>query len=371
MKTLFVSNNFSRYIDQLPVIGELMFSPANTKLYIDQINNDTDSLDINVNFNNLSATIYPIRSGEEILAYLLSLSDKNSLSSIGTDLIYKKIVLALSILLLKEKAYLAYKNREFDISLEKLLNNEILTVNEIEKISENYNFPVNGYYVCCIVSFTKIREINFSTNWIGYKALKCNLIISYWNKHSESSCKLFPQKNNIVIILHLEKKINKFLDIVKCFCCDIQMLLTKNGLDKDVLIGIGGVSHGLSNLHSSYYQAKKTIEIMSKIKHEAIGLFDDYLIYELINNSPYIHDILKEKLLPLINYDQEHNNELLLTLETYINNNLNCTQAAKDLFIHRNTMIYRIDKINEILNIDYNNHDEILIYQLAIKALSI
>ncbi|EPY14732.1 transcriptional regulator [Paenibacillus alvei A6-6i-x] len=63
-------------------------------------------------------------------------------------------------------------------------------------------------------------------------------------------------------------------------------------------------------------------------------------------------------------HDQLHGTSYIVTLE---HNHLNISETAKTLFIHRNTLIYRIEKINEILNTDLKNAEELLKIQLALK----
>lgn len=374
MKTISISNNFSKYSHLIPELGKLFFSPADTKRYIDQFTAKIGSSYIHLNSNNLVndtyTILYPIKSDEIFLGYLLCISDESISSETGLTLIYNKIILALSILLLKESVSFEYKNHKSDMFLESLLNNETLSDTEIEKTSMLYNLPLKSSYVCCIVSFTKVRKINYANDWIGIQTLKGEQIIACWHRYSASVCKLFFKNNNIIMLLQTNGNTNSTLDLVKNFCHDVHILLARNGLEKDVLIGIGNTSHSLRNLHSSYYQAKKTIETMLKINSQKIiCTFDECLIYQLIYGSEYIKRTLKEKLLPLVNYDINHNTQLLLTLESYLNNNQNVTLASKSLFIHRNTLYYRLERIIGILNIDFDNYDLVLIYQLAMKAL--
>ena len=66
--------------------------------------------------------------------------------------------------------------------------------------------------------------------------------------------------------------------------------------------------------------------------------------------------------------NEEHNTRLLYTLETYFNNCQNSVKTSKALFIHRNTLLYRLDRIAEILDLNYNDSEQMLTFQLALKA---
>jgi len=58
---------------------------------------------------------------------------------------------------------------------------------------------------------------------------------------------------------------------------------------------------------------------------------------------------------------------LFKTLQSYIKNNLNAVQTVKKLFIHRSTMIYRLERIKEIGRTDLKNTDELLHIQLSLR----
>ena len=63
------------------------------------------------------------------------------------------------------------------------------------------------------------------------------------------------------------------------------------------------------------------------------------------------------------------NRELLYTLDLYLNHNLVAKDAAKALFIHENTMHYRMKKIASITGRDFNNQNDLFLLQLAMEIL--
>lgn len=68
-------------------------------------------------------------------------------------------------------------------------------------------------------------------------------------------------------------------------------------------------------------------------------------------------------------YDEAHQNDLLRTLHTYLCNNLNAVKTAKDLFIHRSTMVYRLERITELTGIDFKDPRKILYLLLSVELL--
>ena len=69
----------------------------------------------------------------------------------------------------------------------------------------------------------------------------------------------------------------------------------------------------------------------------------------------------------LYRYDKDFGTELVLTLEAWIENNLNIAKTSRYLFAHRNTILYRMERISSILNSNLKDANELLKYQLALK----
>ena len=66
--------------------------------------------------------------------------------------------------------------------------------------------------------------------------------------------------------------------------------------------------------------------------------------------------------------DRRGDTEYLKTLDVYLENNCNVTKTAQDLHLHRNTMMYRIERIQEILQMDIKNPDIIFNLRLGVRA---
>lgn len=69
--------------------------------------------------------------------------------------------------------------------------------------------------------------------------------------------------------------------------------------------------------------------------------------------TEYISGLLQ----PILTYDRENNTQMFSTLKTYISENFNATRASQQLYVHRNTMIQRIAKLEELLGTDFENAD--------------
>lgn len=135
-------------------------------------------------------------------------------------------------------------------------------------------------------------------------------------------------------------------------------------------------SLGISNICDDFITIRKSImlayDVLNMVKKNRVrvGFFHDLVSYHLLDTAvdrTAMQTFFKETLGPLAAYDTMHNAELLNTLEVYFDCNGNITRAAQELYRHRNTIIYRLEKIKEILETDLSNPEENFNFQLAFK----
>lgn len=124
---------------------------------------------------------------------------------------------------------------------------------------------------------------------------------------------------------------------------------TKENPNVSARIGIGESAEGLDKLKKSYEQSRIARKAVSK---KGVMFYKELGIYQLlfyIDDTGRIEGFVKEFLAPLIEYDRKYNQNLVSTLREYLKNGQNLSKTAKDLYVHRNTMIKRIEKIEELL----------------------
>ena len=68
----------------------------------------------------------------------------------------------------------------------------------------------------------------------------------------------------------------------------------------------------------------------------------------------------------IINYDNQNKSNYLETLKYYLNNKCSISNTSRDLYIHRHTLRYRLERIEKLCNIDFMNFKSRLKYELAV-----
>lgn len=137
--------------------------------------------------------------------------------------------------------------------------------------------------------------------------------------------------------------------------------------------GISDRFRNFSELSSYIRQAELALELgRAKRPHLWYHVFSDYAFeYMLMQTEREFSpkQICHKGLLQLLDYDKKHKTDFANTLYHYLQNNCNTTHTAEKLFIHRSSLLRRLEKIKSIANSDYNDPDEKLYLLLSYKLL--
>ncbi|WP_035446117.1 PucR family transcriptional regulator [Bacillus sp. UNC41MFS5] len=129
-----------------------------------------------------------------------------------------------------------------------------------------------------------------------------------------------------------------------------------------IMIAAGSFSGNLNEIHKSYQTAKETQRIQQKMSNkDDYYFYEDLHLYRLISQmSKHINlqEFAAEYLQPVIQYDQKYNGKLLETLKVYLECNGSKQEAASKLFIVRQTLYHRLQKLESILGEDFMEHEK-------------
>ena len=96
----------------------------------------------------------------------------------------------------------------------------------------------------------------------------------------------------------------------------------------------------------------------------------DYILDQATKKLPG-YMLCHERLLFLQEHDDSSGSDYMRTLRCYLDNHCNVVQTARELFIHRSTLLYRLEKIKEILESDLSSPDEILYLMLSFRFIDL
>ena len=143
----------------------------------------------------------------------------------------------------------------------------------------------------------------------------------------------------------------------------------KNELRIKIVIGIGTVSEHLRELADSYKEAQTAIDVgkvfdteKSIINYENLGI--GRLIYQLPTTlcEIFLSEVFKKNSIDSL--DQE----TLFTINKFFENNLNVSETFRKLFVHRNTLVYRLEKIKKLTGLDLRQFDHAIVFKVALMV---
>lgn len=143
----------------------------------------------------------------------------------------------------------------------------------------------------------------------------------------------------------------------------------KKELNVKSVIGIGTVAFHLRELADAYKEAQTAIDVgkvfdteKSIINYENLGI--GRLIYQLPTTlcEMFLSEVFKKNSIDSL--DQE----TLFTINKFFENNLNVSETSRKLFVHRNTLVYRLEKIKKLTGLDLRQFDHAIVFKVALMV---
>ena len=135
------------------------------------------------------------------------------------------------------------------------------------------------------------------------------------------------------------------------------------------VIGIGTVAEHLRSLADSYKEAQTAIDVCKVFDTEkSIINYDNLGIGRLIYQLPttlcdiFLSEVFKKNSIDSL--DQE----TLFTINKFFENNLNVSETSRKLFVHRNTLVYRLEKIKKLTGLDLREFDHAIVFKVALMV---
>lgn len=142
-------------------------------------------------------------------------------------------------------------------------------------------------------------------------------------------------------------------------------------LKQPVSVGIGRPGWGIAGVRASYQEATQALSVSQRLfGGNRTTAFDELRVYRLLmplHGSGELRRFYHEILGTLVEYDAKHSGELVRTLEAFFACDGNLQRTADTLYLHRNTLAYRIERIEDISGLSLHDPDDRLCLQLALK----
>ncbi len=223
--------------------------------------------------------------------------------------------------------------------------------------------------------YLKARELHLNT-----EALRVVMLIRVHDKNDVSVYdvmqNLFPDRQKDFIINVSENEIALVKEVRQNITPEDLVSLSRSIVDTlgsefytHASVGIGTIVTGIKDLARSFKEAQVALEVGKVFDIEKnIISYDNLGIARLIYQLPttlcemFLKEVFKKGSIDSL--DQE----TLFTIQRFFENNLNVSETSRKLFVHRNTLVYRLEKIKKLTGLDLRNFDDAIVFKVALMV---
>lgn len=188
-----------------------------------------------------------------------------------------------------------------------------------------------------------------------------------------------PRSDNVILFIGPSKEESPSELPEKAWRLAAQVQRYVQGLlpDLTVSIGIGRYAADPGSIPAAYSEAEVALEIGHRIHGpSAVSTFEDIgsykLLFRVLQDDPAeLEAFYGETLEPVVAYDSRYSTELTHTLVTYLRNDASTVKTASELFAHRHTIRYRLDRVKELTGLDVDRSEDRERITLGIKAMQL
>jgi purine catabolism regulator len=137
-----------------------------------------------------------------------------------------------------------------------------------------------------------------------------------------------------------------------------------------LLSGLSGPAETLADWPTVHAQAVQAMRLGKRLNKETLIRYNSVGIFQLLaqlEDQPALRKFCDQVAGPLVNYDKQHRSSLVETLNAFFNHHGNVSQTADALYIHRNTLLYRLERIQDLTGQDLDQADNRLALHLALR----
>ncbi len=187
----------------------------------------------------------------------------------------------------------------------------------------------------------------------------------------------YSKSDSIIFLVNVDFK-NNLADLDRFIVENIKPIhniLNNQGLSFTLTIGIGTYYDDIMETYKSYNEAIESINISRIFKEiDDVSCYKDVIIFkdlmEIMTRKGY-NSIYTNLVKKIIDLDRENKTEYFKTLKSIIKNDWNLKDSSESLFIHYNTVLYRFEKIKDLLGMSLDNFYEKLIITLTVMLLEV
>ncbi|GGC77929.1 transcriptional activator AdeR [Thalassobacillus devorans] len=292
-----------------------------------------------------------IRKNNEILGFIWAHVSDTTFTS-EENRLFKEASLYVKKFLLQRRKRRRKSEEGYKDFFWQLLRGDFWDSDEILQKAKQYNMNLEGNKAIVVINFSDVvtEQMEKHAYYLSETQVKVSVIT-----------RLFDDDDFIMLVRLKDDESPK--QTLKEFIQQFMMKLTGQ-LQLQHVHGSAGMTYPSSQkIVHSYHQATEVLRLKNKFPEKLadVFLYEDLGVYQFIerlNEFQKKNHYHNRQIENLRRYDEANHTFLLDTLETYLKNDNNVYQAAKEMFIHPNTMNYRLKRIREVGGINLSDPNQ-------------
>jgi sugar diacid utilization regulator len=339
-----------------------------------EANLDIEKIRINSNGeHNDEGTVFylkKLRAGNNNYGFLILKVKDEELNRLGLNLFNKAAPPIISELS-KYKEILETEKKYKENFIYDLLHNNIESQQAIIKQGKNWGWNLAKPHQLLIIDFNKFKNNQLKGGFLE----DIMHIINETLKLLLKSPIITELNGQIIVIIPdpEEKSRKERKEYIKSIACKLRDKVIAAHKDGYLSLGIGRFYPYSADLCRSFQEAKTALELGKFIKEDTkITHFEDLGVMRLLASIRHeqLDDFYQEYLGELIAFDEQNKTSLLDALQKYFTENGDLKATASKLYVHPNTLRYRLKKIEEILGVDLQKSEDFLNILIALKVIN-
>jgi purine catabolism regulator len=302
--------------------------------------------------------ISPIIAGDRARGYLSVIGPADELDMLDT-LTVEHGAAACALEMAKAKAVSEVRKELRGDFLEGILAGS-LPPKEVERLARRLDHDTSVPHAVMTFAWVNanppsLRRLETAVNWVLSNHTRTALVHIHANKH-------------ICVFQTLKDELD--MDTAHDLARRIQEQVHDEFPEERLVGGMSGPALELSTWPTIYNEALQAMQLCERLNLPHVVEFDSLGVYRLLaalEGNPTVQDFADRVIGPLAQYDDDHRGSLVETISAFFLNHGNISKTAESLYVHRNTLLYRLDRIQELTNHDLNQSDMRLALHLALK----
>lgn len=308
---------------------------------------------------NIGRLLTPIISGDRARGYLSVIGPADQLDMLD-KLTTEHGAAATALEMAKAKAISEAKKELRGDFLEGILAGTVPR-NEIERLKLRLDHDTDQPHAVMVFAWDSpdqatVRYLETAVNWLVSSHNRPALVHIYGGSNVVMFQGLRNVEDDMGSARELEKRLREYVHV--------------EYPNERLISGMAGPAESLSDWPLVYQHAVQAMKLCQRLGFSHVVEYDSLGVYQLLtqlDENPTVQEFSERIIGPLANYDKRHRSNLVQTIAAYFEHHGNISQTAESLFIHRNTLLYRLERIKELTAHDLDQADMRLALHLALK----